>query len=145
MFKYKLNCPEAKKPEKKRASDAGYDLHLIRLLKIENGIYYYDTGVSVQLPDGFYGLLVGRSSIAKSGYTLANGIGVIDNEYRGSIIVALTKQRQDAPPLELPAKLVQYIPVKQYFMAMPYEVTELDSTDRQDTGGLGSRQFVTST
>jgi dUTP pyrophosphatase len=142
-FKYQLTCLEGKRPEKKRISDAGYDLHLVKFIKEQDGVYYYDTGVAIELPYGYYGLLAGRSSIAKSGYMLANSIGVIDNEYRGSLIVALIKIRPDVADLQLPNKLVQLLPIRQCFQALPYEVPSLDETNRQDTGGLGSGQFVT--
>lgn len=128
-------------PTKNHPSDAGYDLTLTSLLKAEKGVYYYDTGTKIALPEGYWGMLVGRSSIAKTGHMLANNVGVIDNHYRGNIIVALIKRDATAPDLTLPCRLVQFIPMKQYDFTLE-EVVELSSTDRADSGGLGSKQFA---
>lgn len=137
-FRYTLDCDEKYKPQKNRESDAGYDLHLIEKIKENNGVHYYDTKVAVQPDVGYYFELVGRSSIAKTGYMLANNIGIIDSNYRGNIIVALIKVNPNAPELQLPMKLVQLIPRKQIFFNM-IQVEKLDSTDRNDDGGLGSK------
>jgi len=140
-FKYVLTCPEAIKPQKNRGSDSGYDLHLIKKLKEEKGVSYYDTGVQIQPDAGYYMDLVGRSSISKSGYMLANNIGIIDHGYRGHIIVALVKTNPEDPPLELPCKLVQLIPKKIIHMES-VQVDSLEETSRQDSGGLGSKHFA---
>lgn len=77
-----------------RADDlsAGADLVAIskkEVLVKENGeeILYveFDTGIGVEIPPGFVGLLFARSSISKTRYMLANCVGVIDASYRGSI------------------------------------------------------------
>lgn len=140
ILKYKLHSKTTIPPTKNNSSDAGYDLHLMELKEIKNGVYFYDTQVSIQLPKGFYGTLVGRSSISKSGYMLANNIGIIDNGYTGNICVALIKINKDAPDLTLPIKLVQLIPTRQYDFKLQ-EITELTETERGDKGGLGSGQF----
>lgn len=133
---------EAKTPEKARGTDTGYDLYLIRKLKEEHGVSFYDTGIHVCPSPGYYFDLVGRSSISKTGYTLANNIGIIDHGYRGNIIVALRKCVDSAPELTLPIKLVQLIPRKIVYMEME-EVDSLQLSARQDSGGLGSKQFST--
>lgn len=44
------------------------------------------TGVRMEIPEGMVGLLLVRSGTAmKKGLSLANGVGVIDSEYRGEI------------------------------------------------------------
>jgi dUTP pyrophosphatase len=98
----------------------------------------YATGISVRPPPGFYFDLVARSSLSKTGYMLANGIGIIDRDYTGEILVALRKIDKDAPDLVLPAKIVQLIPRRWYDM-IPVEAPAegLPKTDRGD-GGFGS-------
>ena len=51
----------------------------------------FRTGVKLHPPKGFYYEVVARSSLQKYGYTMANNIGIIDNEYRGEIFVPLFK------------------------------------------------------
>lgn len=136
MFKFVKTIPGAYTPKKATDTDSGWDLYLISKIKEENGVTFYDTGIAVQSPPGFYLQLVGRSSISKSGYMLANNIGIIDNGYRGNIIVALVKINPNAGDIVLPARLVQIIPtpiVNSNFV----EVNSLDSTDRGQ-GGFGS-------
>ena len=109
-FKYFKTDPDASPPYKARMSDSGYDLTLIKLIKKINNIEFYDTGIAVEPPLNMYFDLVARSSISKSGYMLANNIGIIDQGYRGNIIVPLIKIDSNFPDLELPIKLVQIIP-----------------------------------
>ena len=137
---YKLACPEAIAPYRKNVSDAGFDLHLVRHLKSENGVDFYTTGVILEPPPSIWYMLVARSSMAKSGYVLANGVGIIDSSYRGEVIVALRKTSENSIPIELPARMVQVIP-QQWFYTGMVEKTEVSSTQRGDQGGLGSHQF----
>lgn len=136
VFHFKKTLAEAVPPKKVRPTDSGFDLCLVKKIKEEQGVHWYDTGIAVEPPEGYYFELVGRSSISKSGYMLANNIGIIDYEYRGSILVALIKLRDDAPELELPCRLVQLIP-KQLLMMEAREVVDLSSTTRGE-GGFGS-------
>uniref|UniRef100_A0A6C0BDY0 dUTP diphosphatase n=1 Tax=viral metagenome TaxID=1070528 RepID=A0A6C0BDY0_9ZZZZ len=135
-FRFKLTDKAAIPPKKNKQSDSGFDLVLIKKIKDNNGVEFYDTCVQVAPPLGYYFDLVGRSSISKSGYMLANNIGIIDQSYRGNIIVALVKLNKDMPDLELPCRLVQLIPRKVEYMD-PEQVDDLDETSRGD-GGFGS-------
>lgn len=49
----------------------------------------YHTGVRVEFPEGYFGLICGRSSLGREGIVVLGG--VIDNDYRGEIIVMLCK------------------------------------------------------
>lgn len=148
LFKYMLTIEGAHKPEKSRESDAGYDLWLEKKIKTENGVSYFDTGVAISPEYGYYCELVGRSSIAKSGYMLANNIGIIDANYNGSIIVALVKinskkeekENEEEDELKLPIKLVQILPRKHMPIQMQ-QVYSLNRTSRDDDGGLGSKNI----
>lgn len=135
-FKYKKTLPNAIKPVKAHVTDTGYDMSLVEKIKDENGVIWYDTGIAVEPPLGYYFEVVGRSSISKSGYMLANNIGIIDASYRGSIKVALVKVNPNALELILPSRLVQLIP-RQFVHLDCVEVNELDDTKRAE-GGFGS-------
>lgn len=125
----------AVRPSKSRASDSGYDLTLISIIKQVGDVTFYGTGITVKPPTGFYLDLVPRSSLSKQGYMLANSTGIIDNTYRGEIIVALRKF-SGFKDLELPAKVVQIIPRKRYHFDV-VEASNIDKTSRND-GGFGS-------
>lgn len=139
-FRFKLTDKAAMPPTKNKQSDSGFDMVLIKKIKDNNGVEFYDTCVQVAPPLGYYFDLVGRSSISKSGYMLANNIGIIDQSYRGNIIVALVKLNKDMPDLELPCRLVQLIPRKVEYMD-PQQVDDLDETSRGE-GGFGSSDGV---
>lgn len=67
---------------------------------------------------------------------LANSVGVIDADYRGDLLIALTKINEKAPDLQLPLKICQLIMRKREEFAM-VEVEALDDTER-GAGGFGS-------
>ena len=122
-------------------TDSGYDLHLIKKLKtIRSGSFgevsLYDTGVIMCPPDGYYFDMVARSSISKTGYTLANNLGVIDSGYRGHIMAAMWKYDMKAPDLNLPGKYIQII-LRSILHFELAEVNSIDSTER-GSGGFGS-------
>ena len=115
-------------PFKTRVSDVGYDLGIIHVhKKINNVVTLYKTGVKIQLESGWYVEIVPRSSLIKTGYMLANSIGIIDNTYTGELLVALAKIDPDAKPIEFPFTGVQLIFRKQNFV-------KIDKVDEQDIG-----------
>jgi dUTP pyrophosphatase len=76
--------PDTPLPEYKTAGACGFDLAVI-----EGGVILpgerkkFRTGLVVQVPDGHVLLTLPRSSNAKKGLRLANGTGVIDQDYCG--------------------------------------------------------------
>lgn len=135
-FKYELRDENAVPPTKVRTSDSGYDLTLLSVVDRKGPITFYDTGVAVAPFPGTYFDLVPRSSLAKSGYMLANSVGVLDMGYTGNIIVALVKVWDEAPELELPMRAVQIIP-RNIAHYSAFEVDKIEDTERAD-GGFGS-------
>lgn len=130
-------------PSKAFEEDAGYDLTIIKKIKDFNSkTTLYDTGIKIEIDEGYYTEIVPRSSISKFGYILANNIGIIDNHYRGNLMIALTKIADDAPDIELPFKCCQLIVRKQIYSDL-YEITDdnLSSTLRND-GGFGSTTII---
>jgi len=126
-------------PSKAFEEDAGYDLTIISKIKDFNSkTSLYDTGIKIEVDEGYYTEIVPRSSISKFGYILANNIGIIDNHYRGNLMIALTKIADDAPDISLPFKCCQLI-IRKQIEANLYEVIDnsLSSTVR-DEGGFGS-------
>jgi dUTP pyrophosphatase len=117
-------------------SDSGYDLTLIKKTKTVGMVEFFDTGIKVQPDFGWYFDVVARSSLTKTGYMVANAVGVIDRTYTGSILVPLIKIDQNAAPLTLPATVVQMIP-RPIVHAEVVEVETLDDTER-GAGGFGS-------
>ena len=92
------------------------------------------TGVAMELPEGYVGLIYARSSMgAKRGLAPANKVGVIDSDYRGEIRVVLhnhSKQEQLVEPNERIAQLVITPVITPGFCV----VDELTDTQRSDKG-----------
>ena len=131
--------PDAVIPTKAHPSDTGYDLTLIRVSKdmsrAGQTIIMFDTGIAVCPPDGYYTEVVPRSSLSKTGYMLANSVGIIDASYRGSIKVVVSGDNS-LDDLTLPFKGFQLI-LRKLEEADVVEVDDLDATVRGD-GGFGS-------
>ena len=125
-------------PSKNRNSDAGYDLTIISKVKNNSDkTVLYDTGIKLDIPNGYYVEIFPRSSISKSGYMLANSVGIIDQGYRGNLYIALTKIDDSVKDLELPFKCCQMILKKQVYSIIEESKNDFSITDRNN-GGFGS-------
>lgn len=136
---FALTKPLAVLPTKAHQSDTGFDLTLIDVVKQVNfTTTMYGTGITAVPPTGFYFEIVPRSSISKTGYILSNNVGIIDQSYRGELLVCLTKIDPDAPDIVLPCRIAQLIPREYYhFVANRMDAASLSKTSRGD-GGFGS-------
>ena len=99
-LKIKLLEPKAVMPKYAHITDAGFDLTAIS----KETIYDHDivnvtygTGIAVEIPAGYVGLIFPRSSIHKQNLSLSNCVGVIDSGYRGEIkfIFRYTERSKD--------------------------------------------------
>jgi dUTP pyrophosphatase len=80
--------PDAVIPKYTKEGDAGMDLVTPEnAISSELGVFTYRTGLAVEIPQGYVGLVFPRSSVYKSAGRLANSVGVIDSGYRGEIFV----------------------------------------------------------
>ncbi len=76
-------------PKRGHKSDAGIDLTAMSVEQKRPDVFFFDTGISVQMSDGYYVEIVPRSSITKTDFILANSVGIIDPDYRGRILIPL--------------------------------------------------------
>lgn len=125
-------------PLKAHAYDAGYDLKARRETSVfPQDTEFIPTGVCVEIPVGYVGLLFPRSSISKTPLRMANSVGVIDSGYTGEIKVPLYNTDEveivDVNKFERIAQLV-IVPCMDFELE---PVDELDSTERGE-GGFGS-------
>ena len=96
------------------------------------------TGIAISLPSAEYVALVfARSGLSiKHGVALANGVGVIDSDYRGEIRVGLVNQSDEAYTVQ-PGDRIAQLAVVPVVRAELELAEELDETAR-GAGGLGS-------
>lgn len=127
-------------PAKSHPGDAGFDLTAMDFEPLRDGVYSFDTGVSVQVDEGYYCEVVPRSSIIKTDFVLANSVGVIDPDYRGRIRVVLRYLGQGGGEAEARALLNQRIAqllVRRLERARVEAAEALEDTARGQ-GGFGS-------
>ena len=95
------------------------------------------TGISMEIPKGYVGLLVARSSMAvKRDLAPANKVGVIDSDYRGEIKVALHNGGSQLQIIEVNERIAQLVIVP-YLKATFEDAVELSDSERGE-GGFGS-------
>ena len=126
-------------PNKAHVTDAGFDIKASKHYSVfPQDTEFVSTGVCVDIPVGYVGLLFPRSSISKTPLRMANSVGVIDSGYKGEIKVPLYNTSDveiiDIDKYERIAQLVimPIIGVNELEV-----VDDLGSSDR-GVGGFGS-------
>jgi dUTP pyrophosphatase len=123
-------------PKYAKPGDAGLDLVATNIISFDKEQVVYGTGIAVEIPEGYVGLVFPRSSIRKYEQYLSNSVGVIDSGYRGEIQATFNSRFYADVKYNVGDKIAQLI-------IMPYphidfeEVDELSETERAD-GGHGS-------
>ena len=98
---------------------------------------FIHTGISVEIPEGYCGLIFARSSMgAKRGLAPANKVGVIDSDYRGEIMVTLHNHSEIPATVESGERIAQ-LAIVPFLKAEFCEADELNNTER-GAGGFGS-------
>lgn len=127
-------------PVRVHPTDAGADLRVdipepVTLQPHEST--FFNTGIEVAIPEGYFGALAIRSSLAcKHGLMLANSLGIIDSCYRGPVkakLVNIGRRPYTINPGERIAQLLIIPCVHATFV----QVDELPESDR-GAGGFGS-------
>lgn len=127
-------------PERKTAGSAGYDLSVCIAgeLTLEPGeIAILPTGLAAEIPEGCAGMIFTRSGLGvKHGIAVANGVGVIDSDYRGEIHVGLRNNGKKPYVIHTGDRVAQLI-IMPVCLPEVREVGDLSHTQR-DTDGFGS-------
>ncbi|OGM92997.1 hypothetical protein A2333_00245 [Candidatus Wolfebacteria bacterium RIFOXYB2_FULL_49_7] len=123
-------------PKYANATDAGLDLHAAEELVIEPGQrVLVGTGLKMEFPDGYAGLIWDRSGISTK-HGISTLAGVIDAGYRGEIRVALINLGQEPFTVEKHMRIAQML--FQCVERAEIELVDaLGETARGD-GGFGS-------
>ena len=131
----------ASAPTQGSSSAAGWDLRCLEDTVIRKGqSSRIKTGLVVAIPEGWEGQIRSRSSLGAKGMIMPNGVGTIDSDYRGELMVLATwigegdefhlaKGERCAQLLLAPVPLVSFTEVD--------DVEALGDTQR-GSGGFGS-------
>lgn len=137
----KLVDPRAM-PLRAHATDAGADL-----VSCDNAIIYpnemkmIDTGVAIQVPRGYVGLVYSRSGQGKLRIHLANSVGVIDSDYRGNIKVILVNEGDDPYEIHAYTTRIAQLVITPVMLATFRQFAGTDeewTNTKRGTGGFGS-------
>jgi len=80
--------PDALLPVKGSDLAAGFDLHSVERVEVRKGTTeMLPTGLVLAIPPGWEGQIRCRSGLGRRGLILPNGIGTIDADYRGELMV----------------------------------------------------------
>lgn len=130
--------PDATIPAYSKQGDAGLDLTAISATKDNYGNVVYGTGLAIEIPQGYVGLIYPRSSNSKTDLYLTNHVGVIDSGYRGEIMFKYRSINGllNAKVYQLGDRVGQLI-ITPYPQIELVEVDELSDSERGE-GGFGS-------
>lgn len=141
IVKVKLLNSTARLPKRATDGSAGYDLFAnidTELFILANSRVLVPTGVSIELPSNKYvALIYARSGLSiKNGISLSNGVGVIDSDYRGEILISLHNNFSSNYNIKPNERIAQMI-------ITPVEIPDLVIADDlnttvRETGGFGS-------
>ena len=132
---------DAKIPRRATEGAAGMDLYACidaDITLAPQQLAVVPTGIAIELPDnGCAAFLYARSGLGvKHGICLANGVGVIDSDYRGEVCVGLCNV-SDKPYVIAPGERVAQMVIAPVLTPEVEEVGELSDTQR-GSGGFGS-------
>lgn len=137
--KVKKVGPFSKLPTRGSENAAGYDLYAATDSSViipPHKTVMIGTGLAFEFPAGTFAAVFARSGIAsKRGLRPANCVGVIDNDYRGEVIVALHNDSDEEQIIEAHERIAQLVLLP--FIEMTFiKSDELSSTVRE-AGGFG--------
>lgn len=134
-MKIKLFDRKAKMPSKSHSLDAGYDMYLPHGFMIEpNETLVIGLGVGFEIPEGFAGIFVPRSSIAKKGLIIQTSL--IDPGYKGETHLIITNSSRNIYSFEKGDRVCSIIFVN--LLNTQFEIVEeFENSDRGESG-LGS-------
>ncbi len=128
--------PEAKLPAYAHPGDAGMDFFALEKTTIApKERLIVKTGISIEIPEGYVGLVWDKSGIPLK-YGLKTIGGVIDAGYRGEVGIGLLNTSDQEYIFEAGHKIAQML-IQKVEQVELIEVAELTETQR-GTGGFGS-------
>ena len=134
-IKIKVLNEDAVIPKKQHESDAGYDLHSTEQYRLKpNEIYKVKTGIAIEIPKGYAGLVLPRSGLSsKYGVTLINSPGLIDSGYRGELLVPLINHSKIEYEISISERIAQLVIIEAMNVDFKSS-TDLDKSDRNEKG-----------
>jgi dUTP pyrophosphatase len=129
----------------KRSGDVGYDLEAAKTVTLNPGQQVdIPTNVRVKLPEGVWGEIRARSSIARKG--LQVDAGVIDNGYTGPLLVLMrnmNRYERDSPICDWAGRVIiekgsRIAQLVLHLMVAEVDVSAVEDLDHDPRRGLAA-------
>lgn len=125
-------------PEYKTKGAVCFDLPARVDVEIEAGqVGYIPLNIALEVPEGYWTKLAARSSTHKMGIIPANGIGIIDQDYRGDndeLKFAAYNYTDQPVKIEKGTRVAQIMILR----CEQAEIEEVDTLESPDRGGFGT-------
>lgn len=137
MINIKLLNEDAKIPTRATNGSAAFDLYSTEdILIIPETSEIVSTGIALEIPQGWFGLLSHRSSLAFKLDCVAS-LGFIDADYRGEVKIKLFNHGYEGVQIKKGDRVAQIAFIQSYQGSDIHVVSELTDTHRGE-GGFGS-------
>lgn len=138
QLKFKKLSEKAVMPVIKNPGDAGMDLTCTSISTMVNEcgqlMLVYHTDLAVEIPEGYVGLLVSRSSIFKKSLILTDCVGIIDSGYRGEIMGTFKTTTDVIPAVYKEGERFAQLVIVPCPTIEIVEAEELSETERGENG-----------
>lgn len=131
----KLHFSDSTMPTRATDGSGALDLYAQDCWHEEN-FHVCCLGISVEIPEGYVGILSARSSCSERQITLSNNLGIIDSDFRGLLEARFVSTGNFPRYYEVGDRCAQLLIVP-VLKVKPVRADSLPSTARGD-GGFGS-------
>ena len=115
-----------------RKGDACMDMYCLKdTYLIAGQTYIIPTGIAVEIPSGYEGLVRGRSGLSSKGLIVS--LGTIDETYRGDVGIIMTNSSNGNHCFRKGDRLAQFT-IKPVSYIKLEETYKLTNTERNDNG-----------
>jgi len=140
-MRFALTHPLARPPVRGTRYSAAFDLYAVEHTTIypamTHGFTTIKTGLKIELPPNTFGLIACRSGLAKK-HGIITGAGVIDEDYRGEVMVLAATLAAPAHTISAGERCAQLLILPRYTGEL-MQITEDMLTDTpRGAGGFGS-------
>lgn len=136
LIKIKKLSEDAQIPKVSTKDSVGADIVSNKVTASEKYLEY-GTGLAIQIPKGYVGLLFPRSSISETKLSMANAVGVLDPDYLGEVRFRFRYDGKYDKDCYKPGERVGQLVVVKTEQLEFEEVKSLEDTER-GSGGFGS-------
>lgn len=125
-------------PTRATNNDAGLDLYSTRITnELDNSnqiVLVYHTDIAVEIPVGYFGMLVPKSGICNRSLRLCNSCGIIDSGFRGEIRAKFKITTDSIPTIYQTGEAFAQLIIVPCSILEPTFVDELSKSERGEMG-----------